>query len=377
MEVTAQPNPTATIVSQRIASIDALRGFDMFWIIGADSLVRGLRHVSDSRVIHVVAEQLEHVDWIGCHFYDLIFPLFVFLVGASSVFSLERTLQRHGRAAAYRRLVRRALILFLLGIFYYGARSRDGGPEMFRYVGVLQRIAICYLLGGLCYLSFRLRGMLVICGVLLIGYWALLTFIPVPGVGAGDFAEGRNLTNYLDQHFLPGYKWDGDWDPEGILSTLPAVASGLFGIFAGMLIWNRDIDSKKRFLCLLAAGLGCLLVGWIWSQQFPLIKKLWTSSYVLIAAGWSYVFLALFYVVIDVWRIDFWARPFVWIGMNPIAIYMLTNLIDFDSIVRRIVHQPTVDLLSPYGELVVSVLALSLAVGICGVLYRRKLFLRI
>ena len=242
---------------------------------------------------------------------------------------------------------------------------------------MLQRIAICYLLGGLVYLNFRLRGMIVVCATLLIGYWALLTFVPVPGFGAGNFAEGKNLTNYIDQQFLPGYKWDGDWDPEGLLSTLPAVASALFGMFAGMLIRRSDISEARKVLYLSLIGVGCLLLGWAWGFQFPVIKKLWTSSYVLIAAGWSYLLLAAFYLIIDVWKVDFWARPFVWIGMNPITIYMLTNLIDFQDLVRRVIHQPLVDLAAPYGELLVSVLALGLAVGVCWLLYRNRIFLRV
>ena len=138
-----EDSKTQSSSSPRFESIDALRGFDMFWIIGAGSIVMGLRKVSDAEWVKLLADQLEHVPWSGFHFYDLIFPLFVFLVGVSSVFSLQRIVERHGKAAAYWRLIRRAVILYLLGLFYYGGVSRDGDPEMFRYVGVLQRIAIC------------------------------------------------------------------------------------------------------------------------------------------------------------------------------------------------------------------------------------------
>ena len=195
-------------------AIDALRGFDMFWILGAASLVRGLRHVNKTEFVSTLSRQLTHVNWEGCHFYDIIFPLFVFLMGASTVGSLRNTVAREGRGAAYRRVLLRAIILYLLGLFYYGGLSRDGGPEMFRYMGVLQRIAICYLAGGVLFLNFRFRGLLVSCAGLLIGYWILMTFVPLSEHGAGNYEEGKNLANYLDQHYLPGYKLDGNgnWD---------------------------------------------------------------------------------------------------------------------------------------------------------------------
>ena len=365
--------------SLRITSIDALRGFDMFWIIGAGELARGLEPFEESTAVRTFAGQLEHVAWEGFHFYDLIFPLFVFLMGTSLVFSLNRIVEKQGKAAAYRRIVIRSLLLYAIGVFLYGGLSRDGGPEMFRYMGVLQRIAICYFLGSLVLINFRLRGLIVTCVTLLLGYWAALALIPVPGVGAGNFEEGKNLANYVDQQFLPGYKWDGDgqWDPEGLLSSLPAVATAILGMFAGILLHSPRVGKYQRVGYLVLLGVVCLLVGHYWGMQFPIIKKIWTSSYVVLAAGWSYLLLALFYLVIDVWKVDIWARPMVWIGMNSITIYVLTNLLSFRSLVRRVVHQSMIDWLDPCGELLVSILALLLAVGVCFVLYRKKIFLRV
>ena len=365
-----KPNP-------RIVAIDALRGFDMFWILGAASLVRGLRHVSETDFVSTLSRQLAHVDWEGCHFYDIIFPLFVFLMGASTVGSLRNTVVREGRHAAYRRVFMRAIILYLLGLFYYGGLSRDCGPEMFRYLGVLQRIAICYLAGGILFLNFRFRGLLISCAGLLIGYWILMTFVPVSGHGAGNYEEGKNLANYLDQHYLPGYKWDGDWDPEGLLSTLPAIATGLLGIFAGLILFRADLSQWKKFSQLVMMGAICLLVGWLWGSQFPVIKKLWTSSFVLLTAGWSCLLLATFYLVIDVYNIRTWAQPFVWIGMNPIAIYMLANMLGFSGLVRRVVHQDMVDAINPWGNLLVALLSLLLAAGICYVLHRKRIYIRV
>jgi predicted acyltransferase len=383
---------TATL-SDRVVSVDALRGFDMFWIIGADALVTSLHKIDAINklpVVETLVEQLEHVAWEGFHFYDLIFPLFVFLMGVSTVFSLDKIRDRHGSAAAYRRVVRRGLVLILLGIVYYGALQRDpNGPEQYRFVGVLQRIGVCYLCGGLLYLTFRLPGLIASIIVLLLGYWALLAFVPVPDIGAGVYDEGKNLTNYIDMHYLPGYKWDGKWDPEGLLSHLPAVASGLLGIFAGLIIARPQIKpySKVGYLALL--GLGCLGLGLVWAGHFsqiplpaklifPVIKKLWTSSYVLVAGGCSYLLLALFYLVIDIWKFGIWSRPFVWIGLNPITIYMLDNLFGgYGSLVRRVLHQPLLSHFAPYDSLIVATLGLILAVTICWWLYARRIFVRV
>jgi predicted acyltransferase len=275
-------------------------------------------------------------------------------------------------------VIRRFAVLYFLGLFYYGGLSRDGGPEMFRYVGVLQRIAFCYLVGGILFIHWRFRGLLIATVTILVGYWAAMTYIPVPGGVAGDYAEGKNLANYIDMRFLPGYKWDGDWDPEGLLSSIPAVASGLLGMFAGFLIRRHDLTKLRRVAILTVVGLVCLALGWGWGFQFPIVKKLWTSSYVLVAAGWSYLLVALFYLIIDVWNIRIWSRPFVWIGMNCITIYVANNLVGgFRGLVGRVLHEPAVASMGDWGELVVTFLGLILAIAFCRYLYKREILIRV
>jgi predicted acyltransferase len=185
----------------RLMSLDALRGFDMFWIIGADALVEGLRKVSDHSLVQGVAHQLEHVAWAGFHFEDLIFPMFVFIVGVSLVFSLSRAIEQKGRSGAAVRIIKRAALMYLLGIFYYGG---FGTPfEGIRLLGVLQRIALAYLFAGLIFCYFGQRGRIAWCVGILVGYWLLMSFVPVPGGTAGNFAEGHNLANWVDKHYLP------------------------------------------------------------------------------------------------------------------------------------------------------------------------------
>jgi predicted acyltransferase len=372
------PAPVENVSAKmgRLMSVDALRGFDMFWIIGADELVEGLRKVGDNPVIQGVAHQLEHCAWEGFHFEDLIFPMFVFLVGVSLVFSLTRLLAERGRAGAVSRILRRALLLYLFGILVYGGFSTPF--HEIRLLGVLQRIALAYLFTGLIFCFFQLRGQIIWCVGLLAGYWAVMTFVPFPGGAAGNFAEGHNLANWLDSQYLPLRKWDGDHDPEGLLSTLPAIASCLLGVFAGR--WLRDsarpILAKAGYLA--AAGAALLICGWLWNLQFPVIKKIWTSSFVLVAGGNSCLLLAAFYLIIDGWGWRAWAQPFVWIGMNPITIYLISSIVDIGPIERRFTGG---DLRKLYfghaGELIGALTGLLLLFALARFMYQRKIFLRV
>lgn len=390
-------------------SLDALRGFDMFWIIGADSLVYALNEMSRSRPTQFLANQLEHADWEGFHFYDLIFPLFIFMAGVSTVFSLGKIIGEVGRAGALKRIVRRSLLLFALGIFYSGGFSHRW-PDI-RLMGVLNRIALAYFFTGLLLCFFRPRALIAICAGLLIGYWALMTFVPFPDVRPtpqiqviaketgftkssqlnltgtnfirGTFIEGVNLANYLDQKYLPGRKYDGTWDPEGILSTLPAIATCLLGAFAGFLLKNQAVDDRRKVIYLLMFGVTGIALGWLWGLQFPVIKKIWTSSYVLVAGGYSAILLGAFYQVVDVWKWRKWCRPFVWIGMNSIAIYLASGVIsDFHGIATRLVGGDIQSFLDQhagkgFGELTIVMVGLLVGFGFARFLYQRKIFLRL
>jgi predicted acyltransferase len=361
----------------RLMSLDALRGFDMFWIVGADAIVEALHKVSDNRFVSGVAEQLEHVGWHGFHFEDLIFPMFVFIVGVSTVFSLDRMIEREGRGRAVLRIVRRAALLYVLGVISYGGFHE--AYEKIRLLGVLQRIALAYLFTGLIYCFFDWRGRLAWCVGLLVGYWALMTFVPVPDGTAGDFREGHNLANWIDSQYLPLWKWEyKPWDPEGLLSTLPAIANCLIGTFAGMLLRDSKRGNRTKVLYLIAAGVVFVAAGWLWDLQFPVIKKIWTSSFVLVACGYSCLLLAAFHFVIEELSWRRWAMPFVWIGANPITIYLVHEVVDFDKIAERFVGgQLGHDLFGDYRQLAVAATGLLLVFALCRFLYKRNIFIRL
>jgi predicted acyltransferase len=393
-------------------SLDALRGFDMFWILGADSFVYALHELSPCAATTILATQLDHAEWQGFHFYDLIFPLFVFMMGISTVFSLTKIIAREGRAAAVKRVVKRGLLLFIIGLIYSGGFTNPW-PDM-RLMGVLNRIALCYLFGGLVFCFFKLRSMIAIAVALLLGYWALMALVPFPDVrptpgGAavitkdagyteisqlnmastnllrGSYIQGVNLADYLDQKYLPGRKYDGTYDPEGILSTFPAFVTGLLGIFTGLFLRNRSVGDSKKVKWLLAAGAALVALGFLWGTEFPVIKKIWTSSYVLVAGGYSAMLLAAFYWMVDIKKWRWWCQPFVWIGANPITLYLTSNFLGglgFEKLAVRLAGGPVKDFLDTHvapgvGEVLISMIAVLLFVWMARFLYLRQIFLRL
>jgi predicted acyltransferase len=344
MSTDAKPS---LVLSDRLLSIDALRGFDMFWIMGAEDIFRQWARWGNWPFKDLIETQLEHVEWDGFRFYDLIFPLFLFLVGAVLPFSLGK-LREKGvpRSTLYWRVLRRTALLFALGLLCNNALQFDF--ENLRIAGVLQRIALCYGLAALVVLNTGAIGQTLITVAILAGYWALLAYVPAPGSAPGDFSKLGNLPGYIDAHYLPGKimkAYYGYGDNEGILSTIPAVATVLLGALAGQ--WLRSGKAPGiKVVGLMVAGIVCLATGVIWGRLavgtpwerwvpvipgfwFPVVKNIWTSSFVLVAGGWSLLLLALFYWIIDVLRFRAWAFFFAVIGANAITIYVVPHFIDF------------------------------------------------
>ena len=253
--------------SERLVSLDALRGFDMFWIVGGEGLAQSLARLWPIAPMTLAAGQLEHKKWDGFAAYDLIFPTFVFVVGASLVFSITKLIQTRGRGAAIRRVVVRSVVLYVLGLLYYGGISH--GLDHLRLMGVLQRIALAYLFSGLLFCLLRRAGWRSLASRCCCRTGRCLAFVPAPGVGRPSFDEGKNLANWIDSQYLPFFKWDGDYDPEGLLSTLPAIATCLLGVFAGLLLKAERPSPPRKVLVLLALGAAAVVLGFLWGDQFP------------------------------------------------------------------------------------------------------------
>jgi predicted acyltransferase len=374
-EATASADEGVARAAARVVSVDALRGFDMFWIVGADHFARALGKVSESPVAQTFATQLRHVGWEGFRFYDLIFPLFVFLLGMSTVFSLPKYIAEKGKLAAHVRLLRRFVLLFLLGAFYDSGLSELESESPFS--GVLQRMSWCYLFTALCFINLKLRGQIITFFAILIGYWALVSFVPHPDIGEASFGRKENIIDWFDHKFLP-MKEKGQYaDPEGLLSTLSAVATGLIGLFAGLVIRNPRLGEWKRVGIFLAAGLLLVGLGYGLGYQTPIIKKIWTSSFVLVSGGFSLLLLCFFYLVVDVFKFKKWTIPLVWIGANPLMIYLCSAFIDFHDMAERVVGGPVAAKFGDYGELVITTVGILFVFAFARFLYHKKIFLRV
>jgi predicted acyltransferase len=311
--------------------------------------------------------------------------------------------------AALKRVARRGLLLYLLGVFYYGGLSKEWAD--IRWLGVLQRIAICYFFAGMVFCFVRTKALATICAGLLVGYWAVMALVPFPDVRPtpggklevckatgftnvaqlnldstvmlrGSYLQGVNLANYVDQAYLPGFKWDGTWDPEGLLSTIPAVATCLLGVLAGLLVQSSGFSDSRKVAILFGLGAAAVAVGWLWHLQFPIIKKVWTSSYALVAAGYSAWLFGAFYWMSEIRQWRRWAMPFVWIGMNPITVYLAANLVNFDKLAERLAGGSVrqflnTTVMSGFGDLLLAAVSLGLGIAFCRYLYNRKIFIRL
>jgi len=312
----------------RLLSLDALRGFDMFWITGGEELVHALAEATGWAAMATMAHQLTHPEWNGFRAYDLIFPLFLFLAGVSTPFSLANQLENGAaRGPILRKIIRRGLVLVLLGIIYNNGLVIKPLTEI-RFPSVLGRIGLAGMFAQVIYLYFNIRSQYFWFAGLLLGYWAFVMLVPVPECGAGLMTIECNPVSFLDKTIIPGHLHKIIHDPEGLLSTFPAIATGLLGIFAGNLL-KSDKTTTQKVQTLVVAGVICLVVGLLWSFVFPINKNLWTSSFVLVVGGLSLLLLALFYWIIDVKGWNRWAWVLAVIGMNSILIYLAQNFIDF------------------------------------------------
>jgi predicted acyltransferase len=313
---TRRPSPP----SARMVSVDVLRGLDMFLIIGADDVVRALAANSHNRFMQMLGGQFEHVAWDGCHVYDLIFPVFLFVIGVSIPLSLNKRLQRGDRKASiYAHIFKRVIILVLLGAVINGHLLSWNVHQFTASYSVLMVLALGYMVASLIVLNMNLRGQIITTLGLIVLYWVLMDYVPVPGHIVGVYKPGLNLGDWLN-NFVLG-RLQGPWHNGWILQSMTNGATAMLGVFAAYLLRSKQTGGKK-LLWLLALGAACLIAGWIWSFWFPIIKNRWTSTYVLWAGGWSYLALALFYWITDIRGHRKWAFPFIVIGMNAIVAYM-------------------------------------------------------
>lgn len=320
------PNQT----SSRILSIDVLRGFDMLMIIFADRFFASLHHGADTPFTGFLARQFDHPEWFGSTFYDIIMPLFLFVVGAVIPFSLsQRMQQQSSKGQLYRKLFRRFVILFILGWIVQGNLLALDAGQFKVFSNTLQAIAVGYVFSCLAFIHLSRNGRYLLFAFCLIAYALLLTLPQVPGVGRSTLLPDQNFALYVDR--LVFGPFDDGLQYTWLLSGLGFTATTLSGLFAGEWI-KSEMPRKKVAIYLVAAGLLALSLGLIWGIWHPIVKKIWTSSFVLASSGVCYLLLATFYWIIDVKGKTGWTFPLKVIGMNAIAAYVLSHVIVFPAI---------------------------------------------
>lgn len=369
----------------RLYSLDALRGFDMFWIMGADALFQSLsRAAPNSGILKIIADQLEHPAWNGFHFYDLIFPLFLFMAGVSTPFSVGRELEKgKSRQQLVWRVVKRGLILVLFGLI------ANNGLEIrhladIRFPSVLGRIGLAYMFANIIYLYASEIAQMIWFWALLIGYWLLLKFTSAPGFHPGDLTPEGNFASWVDRTILPGHLYvsfpDGRpnmHDPEGLFSTIPAISTGLLGILAGTTLKKTTLTQVKKTLRLATIGIVFIVLALIWNLDFPINKNLWTSSFVLNVGGISLLLMALFYYVIDVLGHKQWAFFFKVIGMNSILIYMSGHFINWHYTTNGFFKWLFQLAGEAWGAVLLALCVLLIKWLFLHFMYKKKIFLRV
>ena len=373
----------AVLLSGRLTSLDVFRGLT----IAAMVLVNNAGDWNN------VYWPLEHAPWHGWTPTDLVFPFFVFIVGIAIPLAFQRRVDQGGsQHDLYVKIIRRSLLIFFISLIVL-----HGFPyslEKFRNIripGVLQRIAICYFFASIIFLKFRIRGQAIITGMILLGYWLVMKTIPAPGFPAGDLSMEGSLASWVDRTLLAGHIYKPLYDPEGILSTIPAIATCLSGVLTGQWLMTKR-EPLDKAAGMFAAGALCAIVGWCWNLAFPINKALWTSSYVVFTTGMALQLLALCYWSIDIKGYKRWAKPFVIFGVNALALYVLSSLM---TRILGFIEMPRLDgrtgdlktfiyerifatWLSPINASLAFALAYVLLwLGLMTILYRRKIFIKV
>ncbi len=397
------PDASLERASKRLMSLDALRGLNMLFIIGLSAVIVDICNLFPGAASDVLKTQMTHVEWNGIRHHDTIFPLFLFLAGASFPFSLAKA--RAKSLPTWRivlKVVFRGLALVLLGVIYNNGVNFDFAN--LRFGSVLGHIGLGWMFAALLFMSLRRRWLIAISAVILVGYWLALVLIPAPDVNPSEafsraaFAERfenlltpeksesiqknlsmeGSLVGYVDRSIMPGKLYKKVHDPEGLASTLPAIVTALLGMLFGSVLRSNKTGALLKVLTLLGFGVALTAVGYLWNEVFPINKNLWNSSFVCFVGGCSAIALGVFYLIIDVWGLRRWAFAFVVVGANPLAIYLGRKFFDlnytrdffFSDAITRFVPESCQTLATSCAGLLVAWLILLW-------LYRRRIYIKI
>ena len=363
---------------KRLLSLDALRGLDMMFIMGLSGVITSVCRAIPGLDGCWLVRQMSHSVWNGLTLYDTIFPLFLFIAGISFPFSYAKQVSNGAtRGHIYRKIITRGIVLFLFGLIYNGFLELK--LDSFRIYSVLGRIGFAWMIAAILFINFKPRTRAIIASAILIGYWLLLRFCPAPDApGAEPFSMEGNLVGYIDRILVPGHLHrKGFFDPEGLLSLLPAIVTAMLGMFTGEFVKSDKLSGSRKSLYMFVAAAALLGLGLLWSLDFPVNKALWSSSFVLVVGACSLALFALFYYIIDVRGCRKWTFPFAIVGLNSITIYMAQRILPFGQVVKFFFGGLAKLCPDPIGKLILDLGYFGLSWLFLLFLYRKKIFLKV
>lgn len=375
---TATSSLKSSPIAQRLQSLDALRGFDMLWIMGAEEIFKFLYKATGSPFWGFISNQLEHPQWNGFTFNDLIFPLFLFMAGVATPYSLGKELEKgKSREQLLQKVIKRGLILVILGIIYNNGLEFKPLEEI-RFGSVLGRIGLGYMFANIIFLytQKQLTQFIWFAGIIIL-YYLALKFNAAPGFMAGDLTEAGNFASYIDRTWMPGRLHRGIHDPEGIFSTIPAISTGLLGILTGNFLKNDPSDGTAKSKKMAILGVIFIVIALVWNMDFPINKNLWSSSFVMLVGGISLILLSIFYYIIDVKGYQKWAFFFRIIGMNSILIYLSGKIIDWEYATDGMFHWLGQLIGDPFNAVALAICYTGIKWSFLYVLYKKNIFLRV
>ena len=374
-------------LAQRLESLDILRGFDLFLLVGLETIMHQLSSAIDTPAFHSFMWCFSHADWEGFSPWDLVMPLFMFMSGITIPFALSRYKDAKDKTLVYKRILKRVVLLWIFGMMCQGNLLALNPDRIYFYSNTLQAIATGYLISSLLFLHTRISTQIITAVIMLLGFWGLMEFVTINGYGGGNYTPDGNLAEWIDRDILGRFR-DGASIMNGetifapwyrytwILSSMNFGVTVMTGTFAGYILKNNNLIAKKKLGYLMIIGALMVTTGWIWDIWHPIIKKIWTSSMVLVSSGYCFLLMALFYYIVDY---KGWKKYIGWLkvyGMNSIVAYMLAMCVNFSCISQSIFHG-LAQYMENYYSILITGSNVIIIYFILWLMYRQKIFLRV
>lgn len=374
-------------IQQRLESLDVLRGFDLFCLVALGKIVHKLSEATQAPVFDSILPCFNHVHWEGFSSWDLVMPLFMFMSGITIPFALSRYKESSDKSLVYKRIAKRVILLWIFGMMCQGNLLALDPNRIYLYSNTLQAIAMGYLISALFFLHTKIRTQIIGAIILLLGYWMMMEFIVIGNYGSGNYSPDGNLSEWIDRVVLGRFR-DGASLVNGevvfsegyrytwILSSLTFGVTAMSGTFAGYILKYKEWMPQKKLTYLFIIGASMVAMGWIWGIWHPVIKKIWTSSMVLVSSGYCFLLMALFYYIIDYKgyrKYTGWLKVY---GMNSIMAYMLTQCINFTSVSQSI-FRGLEQYIGSYYPLLITLSNIAIIYTILWWMYKKKIFLRV